>query len=127
MGPSDEQRDSLHEALVRDAGRIQEPPFDAPLHREAMSRIWGLADAGPERAAQWWKPALAAASALVVAGICLALWLTRGAQSLPQHTFASGGDFNVTLASTQAAVANFSVDTTSMPVWMSPTASLLNR
>ncbi len=119
--PNPDRPDALLAALKRDAARIQEPPFDAALHAAAMRRIRALND--NDRAAPW-RPALAWASAFVALTVCVALWLPRGAQNrVPPPR----SDFSAVLTASRAATSADDLDgSTPLPIWMSPTASLLD-
>jgi anti-sigma-K factor RskA len=116
--PDDEKHTPLHEALRRDAARLTEPPFDAALHRATIRRIRALSDT----TAVWlWKPALAVAAIVVVAFIALRL------PHSPEVRKPTPPDIAAVLASTRAAVASLSFETSpGLPAWMSPTASLLD-
>ena len=123
-----EDHNRLSAALRRDATRVQEPPFDPALHHATLRRIIAM---GGSRYARWnwgWRPALAGASALVVLALCIGLWIPRASQNTVRHvTQPPQPDFTAALASTQAAVASLSTAASSpLPVWMSPTAALLD-
>ena len=118
--PSDDSHAAIREALRRDAARIQEPPFDAALHRAVMLRIRATADSGAPR----WIPRLAWVAALVLLVTCAGLWFSRGTQDAARRPPFPPPDFSALLAATRTSAADF--DTSSMlPAWMSPTASLL--
>ena len=121
--PDHEENDPLSAALRRDAARIQEPPFDAALHHATLRRIRAMADSGAVRWNWWWRPALAGIAALAV----IALWIPRASQNTVRHAPTPQADFAALLASSEAAVASLSFDTSSpLPAWMSPTSSLLD-
>jgi hypothetical protein len=114
--------------LRRDAARIQEPPFDLPLHHAMLRRIHAMQIPGNARGIRWRRPALAGVAALAVLALCIGLWIPRASQNVARHTSPPPQtDFAAALASTNAAVASLSSDASSpLPVWMSPTATLLD-
>jgi hypothetical protein len=122
--PNHEESDPLSAALRRDAGRLQEPPFDPALHHAMLRRIRAVADEG---AARWsWWSALAGVAALVVLALWLGLGLPPTASNTTQH-MTSPPVFAEVLVSTRTAVARLAADASSpQPAWMSPTASLLD-
>jgi anti-sigma-K factor RskA len=125
--PNHEDHDRLSAALRRDAARVQEPPFDPALHQATLQRITAMPGSRDARAIWWRWPALAGAAALAVVTLCIGLWIARTPQNTAHHTTAPRQpDFTAVLASTQTAVTALSSGASSpLPVWMSPTASLL--
>jgi hypothetical protein len=84
--PNDDN-DVLREALRRDAARSPQPEFDAALHQETMRRIRELS--AKSEASSWWRPApVLAGAAVMIMGICAALWL-RMPHSTPRPQPAS--------------------------------------
>ena len=123
-----EDHDSLSAALRRDAARVQEPPFDPALHHATLRRIRAMG--GPEDA-RWsrrWRLPFAGVAALAVLALCLGLRIPRALQHTAQQAASQPQpDFAAVLASTQAAVASLSSRASSpLPLWMSPTAALLD-
>jgi len=70
-GPQNDDTAAVREALQRDAGRVQLPPFNAALHQATMRRIRTLASA--DHAPLWWRVALPAVAVIVI-GVGIALW-----------------------------------------------------
>lgn len=71
---SNNDEDSLREALRRDAARSPQPEFDPALHHETMRCIRELG--AKSEARLWWPPVPVLAGATVaVLGICAAGWL----------------------------------------------------
>jgi hypothetical protein len=62
--PDPENEMPLREALLRDAARVGEPPFDAALHHAAMRRIRALSAEKQPRLV--WRWALASAAAVLL-------------------------------------------------------------
>ncbi|MFA7343012.1 MAG: hypothetical protein WC003_01790 [Terrimicrobiaceae bacterium] len=116
-------RDSIHEALRRDAARIPEPPFDAALHHAGMRRIRALAAPSRRQTVRWWRPALA--GALGASALCVALGIPGGSRTVSHRP---PPDFTALAASTRSAMAALSSGHASpIPAWMSPSASLLGQ
>lgn len=127
--PSSDYEDQnwLSEALLRDAARVQEPPFDPALHQATLRRISVMPGSRGARW-NWWRPAFAGVAALAVLALCIGLWTLRAPRNTVHHTTRQRQpDFTAVLVSTQAAVTTLSSSaSSSLPSWMSPTASLLN-
>ncbi len=70
-GPQNDDTAAVREALQRDAGRVQLPPFNAALHHATMRRIRTLASA--DHAPLWWRVALPAVAVIVI-GMGIAVW-----------------------------------------------------
>lgn len=67
--PNPQDETPLREALVRDAARVGESPFEAALHHAAMRRIRALAAEKQPRLVWRWALASAAAALLLLGGI----------------------------------------------------------
>jgi hypothetical protein len=109
----------LSETLRRDAARMQEPEFDAALHDATMRCVRASRDTGATHPRLRRIPILLAGAALllVIVGI-----FTRRESSRVQPDVAAA------IASTQNTIGRLSIEpASSLPSWMSPTASLLDQ
>lgn len=116
--PNHDDHFELREALRRDAARMREPLFAAALHHATIRRIRALADTGATRSGLRLLPTLAAGVALLV----IVVIFTRPEPSRVRPDVAAA------TSSTQNTIARLSIEpASSLPSWMSPTASLLDQ
>jgi hypothetical protein len=115
--PNSDDQTELREALLRDAARMQEPPFDTALHHATMRRIHALSDAGATHSGRRWILALAAGVALL---LVIVANLARREPSRAQPDLAAA------IASSRISIVRLSVEPPSLfPAWALPTASML--